>query len=328
MLIKLKRGGIVSSLVLFLVFSLIVSCSKENKKEKSKLTGRTDLTILFTSDLHGKIRSCGCAVQDMGGLGRMATFVERTRAKSPNLLFLNSGDDFSLDLSFTKGEANLIMECYEIMGLDVFTPGEMEYIFGLEYLVDIAALSSFDFLVSNLVYSENGMRIFEPAYIIKEFDTGLKVGITGILDDSMRFPDYIDRSKFRLEPAVETLKSVAKLMKKEADFLIVLSHMEFNNTKRLLEDVPLFDVAIVGHGNTRIEEMEKVGETLLLGVGGSGKYMGKLELEISGKGEVEYAAVKLAPLVTGIPIHNEVKRIFRNHGIALTDKEEKKKNYR
>jgi 2',3'-cyclic-nucleotide 2'-phosphodiesterase (5'-nucleotidase family) len=324
-----KRHGLILSLITLLVFSLVVSCSKENKKEKTRLTSKTDLTIVFTSGLDGSIRSCGCAVQDMGGLGRMATFVERTRVKSPNFLFLDCGDDFSLDLSFTKDRANLIMECYEVMGLNVFTPGEAEFIFGLDYLTDVADVFPFDVMVANLVYTKDGKRVFEPAYIIKEFNSGLKVGITGVLDDSVRFPDYIDRSKFRLDPAVETLNSVAMRMKKEVDFLVVLSHMDLDNTKRFLEQVPLFDVAITGHGNRKIDKIEKVGETLLLGVGGKGKYMGKLELEISKEGEVEYANVKLVPLKPEMPINNEVKRIFQNHGVAITDKEEiKKENYR
>ncbi|MCD6379294.1 bifunctional metallophosphatase/5'-nucleotidase [bacterium] len=323
-----KRHRLILLLIILLVFSLVVSCSEENKKEKHKLKSRTKLTILFTSGLHGNIRSCGCAVQDMGGLGRMVTFVKRTRSKSPNSIFLDCGDDFSLDLSFTKDRANLIMECYEVMELDVFTPGEAEFIFGLDYLNDVADVFSFDVMVANLVYTKDGKRVFEPAYIIKEFDSGLKVGITGVLDDSIRFPDYINRSKFRLDPAVETLNSVAVRMKKEVDFLVVLSHMELDNTRRFLEQVPLFDIAITGHGNSKIDKVEKVGETLLLGVGGKGKFVGKLELEISKKGEVEYAAVKLEPLKTEMPIDDEVKRIFHSHGVALTDKEEGKKKYR
>ncbi|MDZ7861085.1 MAG: hypothetical protein U5O15_10560 [Candidatus Krumholzibacteriota bacterium] len=326
-IMMLKKQRVVLLSVFFLIFSLLVSCSKKDSSRRADLKGRTDLTVLFTSGLHGKIRSCGCAVIDMGGLGRMATYVKRTKRKTDNLIFLSCGDDFSLDLSFSMDKADLLMECYELMGLDVFTTGEIEYIFGLDYLIDIDELFSFDFVVSNLVYSENRERVFKPAYLIKELDTGLRVGITGLLDDSVRFPDYIDRSKFRLEPAVDTLKAVAERMKDEADLLIVLSHMELDATRRVLSEVPLFDIAVTGHGSQRIDKIERVGETLLLGVGGDGKYIGKLDLEISRKGEIEYSSVKLVPLEKNIPIHNGVKRVFRSHGIELTDKEDSKKSY-
>ncbi len=321
-----KKERVVLLSLFLLLFFLLVSCSKKDDDKRVDLKGKTDLTVLFTSDLHGKIRSCGCAVIDMGGLGRMATYVERTRRETDNLIFLSCGDDFSLDLSFSMDKADLLMECYELMGLDLFTTGEIDYIFGLDYLIDTRDLYSFDFAVSNLVYSETGERIFSPAYFIKEFDTGLRVGITGVLDDSVRFPDYIDRSRFRLEPAVDTLKTVAERMKEEADLLIVLCHMELAQARKVLSEVPMFDIAVIGHGSQRIDKIERVGETLIFGVGGKGKYMGKLNLEISRKGEIEYSSVKLVPMEKSIPIHNGVKRVFRSHGIALTDKEDSKRS--
>ena len=86
------------------------------------------VTVLFSSDMLGKIRSCGCTVEDSGGLGRRATYTHGVRESSREVLVLDAGDAFSLDLSFTKKEAELTMESFSLIGVDVFTPGEMEFI--------------------------------------------------------------------------------------------------------------------------------------------------------------------------------------------------------
>ena len=104
------------------------------------------MTILFSSDLLGKIRSCGCTVDDTGGLGRRATYVEEIRAKDGHVLVLDAGDAFSIDLSYSQAEADLTWDAFNLMRLDAFTPGETELVFGLPYLERLAERAEFDIL--------------------------------------------------------------------------------------------------------------------------------------------------------------------------------------
>jgi 2',3'-cyclic-nucleotide 2'-phosphodiesterase (5'-nucleotidase family) len=279
------------------------------------------VTLLFSSDMLGKIRSCGCAVEDSGGLGRRATYTQTVREGSREVLVLDAGDAFSLDLSFTKKEAELTIESFSLIGVDVFTPGEMEFIFGLPFLKALAENAAFEMIAANVVEPSTGLSVFGKQYTVITLKGGLRVAITGILDETIKFPAYIDRSTFEIQPAEVTLRKVIPLMKKEADFLVLLSHMGMDRTRDLLSRVKDFDIVVTGHGKPMMKETDKVGKTLLLGTGGLGQYLGRVDMELSPRGTIEYGRMRLIPLPDDIEIHPGIREIFRVYGIPLTDKE-------
>jgi len=279
------------------------------------------ITVLFSSDMLGKIRSCGCTVKDSGGLGRRATYTERIRGGPREVLVFDAGDAFSLDLSFTKKEAELTMESFSLIGVDVFTPGEMEFIFGLPFLKTLAENAEFETIAANVVEPSTGLPVFGKLYTVITLKGGLRVAITGILDETIKFPAYIDRSTFEIKPAERTLSKVIPLMKKDADFLVLLSHMGMDRTRDLLSRVKDFDIVVTGHGKPMMKNTDKVGKTLLLGTGGLGQYLGRVDMELSPTGRMEYGRMRLIPLPDDIEIHPGIREIFRVYGIPITDKE-------
>lgn len=301
--------------------SAAAGCSKNGGETKRK-TGPAELTILFSSDLLGRIRSCGCTVEDVGGLGRRASYTKRIRATAKNLLVLDAGDAFSLDMGYSQAEAEFTFEGFNIIGLDVFTPGEMEFIFGLPYLQALVENSSFDVVSANIVDEGTGEPVFGKRYVVKELKGGLRVAITGVLDDTVRFPGYIDRSRFRVEPAESTLRSLVPSMRKEADFLILLSHMGKERTVDLLGRVEDFDIAIVGHDKPLIKREERVGRTLLLATGGQGQYIGSMTINLDAEGA--FTEGRLRQIMLTSKEHEmdpEIAELFRIYGLPLTDKE-------
>jgi 5'-nucleotidase/UDP-sugar diphosphatase len=279
------------------------------------------VTVIFSSDMLGKIRSCGCAVEDSGGLGRRATYTEKVREGSREVLVLDAGDAFSLDLSFTKNEAELTMESFSLIGVDVFTPGETEFIFGLPFLKVVAENAELELIAANIVDPSTGLPVFGKQYTVITLKGGLRVAITGVLDETIKFPAYIDNSDFSVVPAEETLRKVIPLMKRDADFLVLLSHMGLDRTRDLLGRVKDFDIAVTGHGKPLMKESGKVGETLLLGTGGLGQYLGRVDMELSPAGRMDYGRMRLIPLPDEIEIHPGIREIFRVYGVPLTDKE-------
>lgn len=320
----MRLTGLAGCLVMTLLLSASINpgCSKEETKTDKK---PAELTILFSNDLLGKIRSCGCTVEDTGGLGRRTTYVKKVQERATNLLILDAGDAFSLDLGYSKEEAQLTFDAFDIMGLDVFTPGEMEFIFGLPFLQSLAENVSFDLVAANVILQETGEPVFGKRYVIRELEGGLKVGITGVLDDAMRFPAYIDKSDFRIDPVEKVLRSVVNDMKKEADFLILISHMGKERTEGILEDIDDFDVALIGHGKPGIKGEVKVGKTLLLGTAGEGQYIGNMSLTLVPGGGYTYGRLRQVQLLSKeYELDRDIKDLFQLYKLALTDKDLKK----
>lgn len=307
-------------LMLAAAAALIQACG-EGGEEGRDAAESASVTILFSSDMLGKIRSCGCTVEDSGGLGRRATYIERVRQGSREVLVLDAGDAFSFDLSFTKKEAELAMESFSLIGVDVFTPGETEFIFGLPFLQSIEANAEFEIIAANVVEPSTGLPVFGKQYTVVTMREGLRIAITGVLDETIKFPAYIDRSTFTVEPVESTLKKVIPLMKKDADFLVLISHMGLDRTRDLLARVKDFDIVVIGHGKPMLKKTEKVGKTLLLATGGLGQYLGRIDMELSPSGGMEYGRMRLIPLPDEIEIHPGIREIFRVYGIPITDKE-------
>jgi 2',3'-cyclic-nucleotide 2'-phosphodiesterase (5'-nucleotidase family) len=283
-----------------------------------------EVTVLFSSDLLGKIRSCGCTINDSGGLGRRATYTESLRGGSRELIVVDAGDAFSLDLSFTKKEAELTMESFSVMGVDVFTPGETDFIFGLPFLTSLAGNSSFEMIAANVVDPETGDPALGKDFTVITLRGGLRIGITGVLDETIRFPTYIDRSQFRVEPAEKTLRALLPRMRKSADFLILLSHMGKERTIDMLGRIKGFDVAVVGHDKPLMKKVEKVGETLVAATGGLGQYLGRLDIDLTSSGRMKHGRMRLVPLPDDIAIHPDIRELFRVYRLPLTDKEAEK----
>ncbi len=323
------RASIIRRVFIYVVLAGLLAanagCSGSGKKENIPAGDKTELRILFSSDLLGKIRSCGCTIEDVGGLGRRVTYADEVRNSSKNLLIVDAGDAFSLDLSYLKSEAELTFESFNIMGLDVFTPGELEFIFGLEFLQALAENSDFDIVSANIVSTETGEPLFGKTYVIKELEGGLKVGVTGVLDESVRFPGYIDQSMFSVEPAEKSLRSVLPAMRREADFLILLSHMGIERTEDMLSRIKDFDIAVVGHGKPLLKDRHSIGKTLMLATGGLGQYIGSLTLELDGSGNYTEGLLSQVQMSSKkYEIDPRVKELFRIYGLPLSDKEFKK----
>jgi 5'-nucleotidase len=305
-------------LILFMGFLVLTGCSGDGGGDGR---GEVTLSILYSSDFDGKIRSCGCADRDMGGLGRRATYTREARGGVANLIAVDAGDLFSLDLSFSQREAELTFDALNLMGLDVFTPGEIEFIFGLPFLQQLAERVEFDVIALNLLDSKSGERIFPKPYTLRKTDRGVTVGITGVIDETVRFPGYIDRSGFELVPCEDELQKIMPELAREADFLVLLSHLGLERSIALAERFPQFDVIVIGHAKPIIKTDRKVGNTILVASGSAGQYMGRLDLVLTGDGEYKYGKMRIIPLGDDIEVYEGVADLFRSYGVPLTDKE-------
>jgi len=320
-----ERMSQIAVAALCLLLGLSMAACGRHTRESKPAAKPAALTVLFSSDLLGKVRSCGCVVKDMGGLGRRATYIEGMRASVDNFIAVDAGDMFGAGFDFSENEAQLAFESFSMMGLNAFTPGETDFVFGLPFLRELATRATFDVLAANVVDPATGQPVFGKSYAIRELSGGLRVAVTGVLDEAIRFPAYIDTSTFKVLPAAATLARLMPELKAKADFLILLSHAGMDRSKALALAVPGFDLIVVGHGKPIIKELEKSGGAIMLATGGEGQYVGRIDLKLSGAGRIDDGQMRLVPIEDSIELHPGVRELFKKYGEELTDKEAAKK---
>jgi len=84
-----------------------------------------------------------------------------------------------------------------------------------------------------------------------------------------------------------------------AQLVVLLSHNGFDVDRKLASRVNGIDVILTGHTHDALPEAVKVGKTLLIASGSSGKFVSRLDLDVR-DGEVKAYRYKLIPLFSDV----------------------------
>jgi sulfur-oxidizing protein SoxB len=94
-------------------------------------------------------------------------------------------------------------------------------------------------------------------------------------------------------------ENVARLRDDKVDLVVLLSHNGFDVDRKLASRVKGIDVILTGHTHDALPMPVKVGDTLLIAAGSHGKFLARLDLEISGRRIVDYA-FRLIPVLSDV----------------------------
>ena len=146
-------------------------------------SGPVRITILQTSDLHGRVHPVD-SVQDKdlgGSLSRVAAAARRIRAEERNVLLLDSGDTIQgapeQALAFAAGRPDPIVAAMNLAGYDAMALGNHDFDFGLPRTRESRGQARFSWLSANAV-NPDGAPAFDP-YVVKTVG-GVRVGILGL----------------------------------------------------------------------------------------------------------------------------------------------------
>ena len=118
------------------------------------------LMILHTNDFHSRIEPINrydgsCSARDnaagecLGGAARLATAIRVARAKAPNALLVDGGDQFQGSLFYNWYKGNATAEIMNVLGYDAMTVGNHEFDDGPEVLCGFMDAVGFPVLMSN-----------------------------------------------------------------------------------------------------------------------------------------------------------------------------------
>ena len=205
--------------------------------------GAVTLTILHTSDLHGRVHpEDELAAADLGeGLARVAAVVRSVRAEGGLVLVLDSGDSIegapAQSLTFagrlgTGDGTDPTIRAMNLVGYDAMAVGNHEFDFGRARLEQSARQARFPFLSANTL-GEDGEPVFPP-YVVKQVG-GVRVGLLGLVTPRVanwESPSRIEGLHFG--DSVEAARRWVPVLRgrERCALVVVLAHESFERDPR------------------------------------------------------------------------------------------------
>lgn len=285
----MKKQVLLSFMVsVSLVFSCFTFASADeinNTKEATKIT------IIHTNDTHGRVLS-----DDGGfGFGKIAAIAKEKKKENPNTLLVDAGDTLHGKpiINISKGE-NAI-KILDASGYDFMVPGNHDFNYGTDRLIELSKEAKFKMLSANLTY-DNGKKIL-PDYEIVDMD-GVKIGIFGLCTPDTAYktnPTNIKGVKFN-DP-IEVSKKIVDELDDKTDVIIGLAHVGLDESsivtsKEIAEKVDGIDVIIDGHSHTELENGLVVNNTLIAQTGEYDNNLGMVEIDVK-DGKIQNKTAKL-----------------------------------
>jgi len=234
------------------------------------------IRILHLNDFHGfaePYTPYGAAGQ-AGGIAWLAASADRLRREKPTL-FLAAGDMIQGNnwANLSRGESSL--ELMNLLGLDAMVVGNHEFDFGQEVLKKRVAQARFPVLAANV----EGVPSLKP-FIIRRIN-GVRVALVGIVTEDTPVSTHPRNVVgLRFSSPAETLKRLIPELRRQADLIVVVSHIGYAEDRRLAEQVPGIDVIVGGHSHTRVDRPARVGDTFIVQAWEHGKVLGVLDLTV------------------------------------------------
>ncbi|HDZ75243.1 MAG TPA: thiosulfohydrolase SoxB [Aurantimonas coralicida] len=236
----------------------------------------------------------------MGGLDRTATIVKRARAErgDDNVLLLDGGDTWQGSYTANKTSGADMITAMNALKPDAMT-GHWEFTYGTDRVKDAIEGLPFAFLGSNIFDNEWDEPAFEAWKMFER--GGSKIAVIGqafpytpIANPSWLIPGW----SFGIRDE-EIVKHVAAARAAGADLIVLLSHNGFDVDRKLASRVEGIDIILTGHTHDALPEPFMVGKTMLIASGSNGKFLSRLDLDIS-DGRLKDFRYRLIPVFSDV----------------------------
>jgi len=243
------------------------------------------LVVLHINDTHGALlpetRADGSVA---GGVARVATLARQVREQAPGrVLFLHAGDVLSRGGPLTVESGGVTdLQALEQAGIDVFTPGNGDFYFGLDNLLRVSGTVRVPFIHANIarVTPEGPEPIFASHVILEA--AGLRVGVLGLGEVRM---DHPSARGLTLRGAAEVARERITELREQVDVLIVLSHLGEIADRMLAASVLGIDLIVGGHSHSKLDRPVQVVHpgtpscTWIVQAGDLSRFVGRVDIE-------------------------------------------------
>ena len=233
------------------------------------------LTIFHTNDFHNKLTA------------EKAWRIKDLKRSSPDSILLDAGDAIWAGNIFYRPGGEPILKLMSDVGYDAMAMGNREFHFLASGLNQKIGWAKFPVLCAN-VRPTGEAKLPVKSHIIIERN-GLVVAILG-LTVPMITERMLSRkvSSFVFYDPIEAATRIVPELRKQADFVIALTHIGLEADRKLALTVAGIDLIVGGHTHATLDQPEIIGRTAIVQAGWYARSIGKIEIDPSGvvRGEI------------------------------------------
>ncbi|WP_425539502.1 cell wall-binding repeat-containing protein [Microaceticoccus formicicus] len=266
-------------LLVFVMIFAVMPLSMAKADEPVKLT------ILHTNDVHGN--AVGDKADDERGskigFARYKTYIDEVKKENQTLV-LDAGDLLHGTTLATIDKGKSMVELANELGIDAFVPGNHDFNYGSDRLVELSELADFPFLAVNVFKAYDllvkGTHIFELE--------GIKVGVFGLATPETKTKSNpLNTEGIDFKDTIENAKNAVEALKGKVDVIIALSHLGMDeasepNSKKVAEQVEGIHLIVDGHSHHKLEKGEMVNKTLIVQAHEHLKNIGRVDITKTG----------------------------------------------
>lgn len=285
-----------------------------------------EITILHTNDTHGHLIPFSyteprtpndetAALKyrtNIGGIARRATLIHEIQKETHgNTFVVDAGDaldgtPFSVEY---MGEADFA--AMSTAGYQLRTNGNHEFSASLKEFYRNIKTGGFPVIDANVLDKKTSKPAL-PEYKIIEIN-GVKIAFFGLTTDASTYKAA--KEGFNFVDPIQTAKQLVPLLRQQADLVIGITHIGYDQDLRLAQEVDGIDVIVGGHSHTRLTKPTfiskdasmqafKIGGTVIVQDFQWGGELGRLDLRIR-KDDAKVTLMsydgKLLPITSSIP---------------------------
>lgn len=261
------------------------------------------LKIIHTNDTHS--RYSYSVKNNTIGYAKLKTIINQ---ESPDLV-VDAGDIFHGQSFATIEKGASIAELMAAVGFDAMAPGNHDFNYGSDRLLELGTIANTKILGNNVTYSDSGNPFFNDDYLIKEIVVAgevIKIGVFGLISPDIygdTAPVNVAGLSFGSQASViaTAQQAVADLEAQGCDVIVALTHIgdSYNGTlmrsDAIAQGAAGIDVIVDGH--THDVENREVNGTLIVQTGSYSSAVGEVELTLE-KAVVTAARIEMPEVET------------------------------
>lgn len=227
-------------------------------------------------------------------MARRATVIDAERQAAQRLLILDAGNALTGQALADRTKGKAVVEAMNRLGYTAMTIAEGELQLGLDELNARIKEAKFAMLSANIVVKSSGKLLAQP-YVVVELK-GLKVGILGLTNDNAAKIKSVSAATTAASANIENQVSITDPLAaaqkyvpeiaKQADMVIVLSHLGLDWDQKLAEQVPGISVIVGGFTKRVLSPPLTIKDTLIVQAGYQGEWIGRLYLDRDSRGSI------------------------------------------